>query len=138
MKEQLEQLLTDLKQQQDQFRKLMDTVPYGVARYTYKAKLESLNSVELQLQQLLNSVNITEGITMTNGSDLIHADKQTFGSKELGGGLTKREFFATQALVGLVQRTQYRDRELIEMPSIADAAVKFADALIEALNKKEK
>jgi len=83
---------------------------------------------------------------MTNGNDSAlplmsaHTDWEgtSTGATESEGGLTKREFFATQALVGLVQRSQYRDRELIEMPSIANIAVQFADALIEALNKEAK
>jgi hypothetical protein len=66
---------------------------------------------------------------MTKGSDLIHADKNTFGSQDLGGGLTKREHFAALAMQGNANTPG------LKVEQIADRAVKQADALIEALNK---
>lgn len=51
---------------------------------------------------------------------------------ELSGGLTKREFFAAQALAAL-------DTSEMKAPqNIAAKAVKIADALIEALNEEPK
>jgi hypothetical protein len=66
---------------------------------------------------------------MTKGSDLIHADKNTFGSQDLGGGLTKREHFAALAMQGLMARPDWA------FANVAEHAVEVADALIEALNK---
>lgn len=49
-------------------------------------------------------------------------------------GLTKREYFAAMALQGLMAN---RTPDIDLCTSVADFAVYHADALIEALNKKE-
>jgi hypothetical protein len=77
---------------------------------------------------------------MTKGSDLIHADKNTFGSQDLGGGLTKREYFAALALQGITSRLSTADvleiRDGIRAGKHeALVAVSLADALVEVLNK---
>ncbi len=106
------------------------------------------------------------GGEMTNGNDLIHADKQTFGSKELGSGLTKRELFAAMVMQGcltlqanpecsysdtttphldengkmLYDENGYPIRDILKswQSKVAEDAVSLADALIEALNKGAK
>ncbi|WP_460912066.1 hypothetical protein [Spirosoma areae] len=45
-------------------------------------------------------------------------------------GLTKREYFAAQALTGLLANSAYTKKE-----TATTKAVEYADALIEALNK---
>ena len=59
----------------------------------------------------------------TDGRDYVVAERN---------GLTKREYFAAQALRGLLTEWPCTSSH----KSIADDAVKFADALIDALNKK--
>lgn len=49
-----------------------------------------------------------------------------------GLGLTKREYFAAMALQGILSR----ERPISSYQVAAEDAVGFADALIEALNKK--
>lgn len=46
-------------------------------------------------------------------------------------GLTKREYFASLALQGLVTQFEYSN-----VDDIADTAVQYADALIASLNKQ--
>ncbi len=59
----------------------------------------------------------------TDGRDYVFAER---------GALTKREFFAAQALRGLLTEWPCTSSH----KSISEDAVKFADALIDALNKK--
>ncbi len=50
-------------------------------------------------------------------------------------GLTKRELFAAKAMQGLISR-EYGMRQVErESPTVAELAVKMADALIAALNQ---
>jgi hypothetical protein len=75
-----------------------------------------------------------EGDEMTNGKD------QAFAVAAYGNngrsfheyGLTKREYFAAMAMQGIASD------ETLSFFGIAEKAVKQADALIDALNKKEK
>jgi hypothetical protein len=47
-------------------------------------------------------------------------------------GLTKREYFAAQALVGLSAQIEYTN-----VNDIAETCVQYADALIKVLNKEK-
>ena len=55
------------------------------------------------------------------------------GDAKYFSGLTKREYMATQALAGILAN----DGKEIEYDEAAEYAVGHADALIEALNKKD-
>lgn len=59
----------------------------------------------------------------TDGRDYVTAERD---------GLTKREYFAANALRGLLSEWPHTSSH----ESLARDAVKFADALIDALNKK--
>ena len=67
-----------------------------------------------------------------------HAAAIGHGDEEWGPeGLTKREYFATQAMQGLLANSHHEmvDTQLSLPPStLADEAVEYADALIDALN----
>lgn len=53
--------------------------------------------------------------------------------------LTKREYFAAMAMQGLLANSVYHNPEMkhkmIAVPALAEAACKYADALIIELNK---
>lgn len=51
------------------------------------------------------------------------------------GGLTKREWFAGQIIGHIIPLTAWRTETMHSLSDVADASVKFADALIAALNK---
>jgi hypothetical protein len=72
---------------------------------------------------------------MTNGGDLVHdPERKTFGSADLGGGLTKREYFAALAMQGFLAHGINSDAAL----TLGRVAVDTADHLIDALNKEAK
>ena len=55
-------------------------------------------------------------------------------------GLTKREYFATKAMEGLLSNPEWMiqyngEKYLMEKDIVAEVAVKMADELIKALNK---
>lgn len=52
-------------------------------------------------------------------------------------GLTKREYFAAVALTGLVPQNNFNNSHSNHYEAIAINAVKYADALLTALNKKD-
>lgn len=75
---------------------------------------------------------------MTNADESIHSFKYNDGYGDHGTvkGLTKREYFAAAALQGLLPRVTHefgKPEEII----YAERAVRYADALIKALNKNE-
>lgn len=56
-------------------------------------------------------------------------------TSKMSGGLTKREWFAGQALVAIMASLPLPPRKVPDPDEIAGGAVELADALIEALNK---
>lgn len=54
-------------------------------------------------------------------------------------GLTKREYFTGQALIGLLANNVYHNpnekNKMIQVGALAETAVKYADAVIDALSK---
>jgi hypothetical protein len=77
---------------------------------------------------------------MTNANDTINAVVQTsigpYGGDRMectDGGLTKREYFASMAMQGLIVNRHAQD--LHDQTKVAKFAVEMADALIDALNK---
>ena len=72
---------------------------------------------------------------MTNGNEPINPEMGSIGDEDRGGkgiyynhrGLTKREYFAAAALQGLIVKGY---------EAAARDAVRYADALIDALNAK--
>lgn len=76
----------------------------------------------------------------TNPNDLIN-DKLSYNKAEIVGGLTKREYFAAltyQALMNAHYSTPHEGIGIREASDsqIAQIAVRQADFLIEALNRK--
>lgn len=54
---------------------------------------------------------------------------------EASDGLTKREWFAGQIIGHIIPLTAWRTETMHSLSDVADASVKFADALIAALNE---
>jgi hypothetical protein len=77
---------------------------------------------------------------MTNGNDSVNPIIGSIGDEDHGGkgvfmncdGLTKREYFAVMAMQAVVTNSDYGE----SVSADADIAVKYADALIDALNKE--
>ena len=72
---------------------------------------------------------------MTNGNDSIHNSEQ--GTQD---GLTKREYFAAMAMQGMVANSTASVKTALKETNVnayARESVMLADALINALNKKE-
>ena len=80
----------------------------------------------------------TGGTEMTNSNDLAfpcNEEKQGRHGEDYSdfhGGLTKREYFASKALLGILS-----SGTSLHMATIPLLSVQMADALIEALNKDE-
>jgi len=74
----------------------------------------------------------------TNPNPKCNNDDCAFAS-EFAPGLTKREYFAAMAMQGLVEvsNPEYEDAQK-NIRGVSEMAVKYADALIEELNKEEK
>ena len=68
---------------------------------------------------------------MTNGNDLMHSFNHNTDTEGNFKGLTKREYFAAMAMQGLCS-SEVKDK--VEV--FAQASVRLADALINALNEK--
>lgn len=77
---------------------------------------------------------------MTNGNDLAHPtniiDPEGQFAPEYHTGLTKREYFAAMALQGILAGNEINRTGRKTPYSIAELATSYADALINALNKK--
>lgn len=58
------------------------------------------------------------------------------GHEDSLGGLTKREYVATAALQGMLASDMSTDRTKANKTRWADAAVEFADALLERLERE--
>lgn len=67
----------------------------------------------------------------TNPDDSVIADSAI----GVGSGMTKREHFAAMAMQGILARGQPSD-VCVSISDYCDDAVKYADALIAALNKE--
>jgi hypothetical protein len=72
---------------------------------------------------------------MTNPNELITVMYDNEGFKDSKEGLTKREYFAAKILGGICANREYGGDVKIELA--AYDAVRQADALIDALNKKQ-
>ena len=70
---------------------------------------------------------------MTDPQDLIHP---YIYNAEMEGGLTKREYFAAMAMMGICSGNEDINRNYY-VNHCAELSAKLADALIEALNKQE-
>jgi hypothetical protein len=68
---------------------------------------------------------------MINGDDLIHSFNHTESTEGNFRGLTKREYFAAMAMIGMLANTKMWNSE-----SAANDSVQQADALITALNQQ--
>lgn len=69
---------------------------------------------------------------MTNGNDLIHSFNHAPDMEGNFKGLTKREYFAAMAMQGM---STYENGHTVEID--CKLAVKYADALINALNEQK-
>jgi hypothetical protein len=74
----------------------------------------------------------------TIANDSIHNSEQ--GVQD---GLTKREYFASKAMQGLLSNSEWMreykgEKYLMETDILAEVSVKIADKLIKALNKNDK
>ena len=74
----------------------------------------------------------------TIANDSIHNSEQ--GVQD---GLTKREYFASKAMQGLLSNSEWMreykgEKYLMETDILAEVSVKIADKLIKALNKNAK
>ena len=69
---------------------------------------------------------------MTNGNDCAYpADSNT----QTEGGITKREYFAAMAMQGILSNSKdWTDSDRC-LNWVSESSVKYADSLIEALNK---
>jgi hypothetical protein len=76
---------------------------------------------------------------MTNPHESIHPDtKENPQFNYPHFGLTKREYFASMAMQGLLSNSpDWNDSDHC-LNWVAESSVKFSDALIEVLNKTEK
>lgn len=76
---------------------------------------------------------------MTNGNEAIHPDSNEnpqFNFQQYG--LTKREYFAAMAMQGILSNSpDWEDSDRC-LKWVSESSAKYADALIEALNKTEK
>lgn len=84
-------------------------------------------------------MNNTQGTAPAFG--FVDNRSSSYEDNEVHYGLTKREYFAAMALNGLLYQNLPVDRALNEknnsqVNSVAEAAVKMADTLIEQLNKQ--
>ena len=77
-------------------------------------------------------------------SNPLFRDGECYGSTNNHGGLTKREYFAAMAMQGLISSADtlrlFEERayhDLLDQANFASrCAVKYADALIEELNRE--
>ena len=74
----------------------------------------------------------------TIANDSIHNSEQ--GVQD---GLTKREYFASKAMQGLLSNSEWMreykgEKYLMETDILAEVSVKIADKLIKALNRNDK
>lgn len=81
------------------------------------------------------------GIDMESGKDLIHSFNNGTDGEENFNGLNKLEYFSGQALQGLLANPNYMKihlnrHYLIENEIVARVAVKYANALLEELEKQ--
>lgn len=80
---------------------------------------------------------------MTNPNDpaFLTIENYPSGSKAISSGLTKREWYAGLAMMGLLANSHIAQKAEIRDKTVSDLArwsVEDADALIEALNKEPK
>lgn len=79
---------------------------------------------------------------MTNPNDLaypiVHQSPEREFETQFHNGLTKREYFAAMAMQGILSNSpDWEDSDRC-LKWVSESSAKYADALIEALNKTEK
>lgn len=67
------------------------------------------------------------------------SNESAFPIKDECAGLTKREYFSAMAMQGLLSNPVYNNpnekSKMVSVPNLTKAAICYADALIEELNK---